>query len=77
MSRELTGRTLESGIEVKEGDLLFTKKSMKCGVVRELYPNYYVVLFSEKGHKVSGFRLEDCLHLKHVGNIVDNPNGVK
>lgn len=75
--KELIDLKLESGHELHEGDLLFSKKAMRCGVIRELYPNYYVVLFSEKGHKVKGFRLNDCLHLKHVGDIYSNPTGVK
>ena len=71
-----TGYVTEAGKEIFVGDLLFTVKSLKNGlVVGSDEANKYFVIFHEKGRQFSCFDLEKCLHLKHVGDIVTNPDG--
>lgn len=78
MAQHQTPYKTESGKQIHVGDLLFTVKSLRNGVVvfSEETGKYFVV-FHEKGNKFSCFDLEQCLHLKHVGNVVENPNGWK
>ena len=74
--KEFTGLTLESGHKVYEGDLLFTVKSLRNGVVRlKDDGEQYEVAFHDPGNKLAKFDLENCLHLKKVGDIYSNPDG--